>query len=80
MRPGGRLIYATCSVLRAENEDQMQRFLDARRDFTLLPSAKLLSSLAPGADLPDAGDWLRLSPGRHGTDGFFAAVLERRPP
>ncbi len=80
VRPGGHLIYATCSVLRAENEDQMQRFLEARRDFALLPSAGLLSSLAPDVAVPDVGDWLLLSPFRHGTDGFFAAVLERRPP
>ena len=80
VRPGGRLIYATCSVLRAENEDQMQRFLEGRPDFAPLSSARLLSSLAPGAEVADVGEWLLLSPGRHGTDGFFAAVLERRPP
>ena len=70
LKPGGRLIYATCSLLNDENEAQMERFL-AR--------TPTLQAVPVGAPLPDAlhGKWLRLTPHRHGTDGFFAAVLEK---
>lgn len=78
VRAEGRLIYATCSLLRAENEAQMERFLSARADFTAVPVKDLWNTLRPGADLPGEGPWMVLSPARQGTDGFFAAVLERR--
>ena len=59
VKPGGRLVYATCSLLREENEAQVERFLEA----------------APG--FARAGDDLRISPARDGSDGFYAAILER---
>nr|WP_224368874.1 RsmB/NOP family class I SAM-dependent RNA methyltransferase [Hyalangium versicolor] len=72
VRPGGRLVYATCTVNRAENQDLVSGFLRQQTDFRLVP--------------PGAG-WLRpeclqegffvCSPHRQGTDAFFAAVLER---
>ena len=69
VRPGGRLIYATCSVLPEENEVQVAAFLTRHPAFSLLPLA---------AEWPPGGDgMLVLTPARHGTDGFFAAVLER---
>ncbi len=71
LRKGGRLIYATCSLLRPENEDQVDRFLAEHGDFRRveqLPAA--VAALAEGGIV-------RLTPARHGTDGFFAAVLER---
>ena len=77
IRSGGRLVYATCSLLSEENEDQVDAFLTRHPAFTLVP-------LVPGPDpgthalLPDTGQYLALTPARHGTDGFFAAVLERR--
>nr|WP_255575282.1 RsmB/NOP family class I SAM-dependent RNA methyltransferase [Caldovatus aquaticus] len=85
VRPGGRLIYATCSVLPEEDEGQMQAFMAARGDFAPIAPRALWPRVAgeaapfPGACGEDA-PWLLLAPHRHGTDGFFVAVLERRPP
>ena len=76
VRPGGRLVYATCSLLPAENEDQITAFLARHADFTLLPLARTWPF---AAEAPMGGDFLALTPARHGTDGFFAAVLERAP-
>lgn len=76
VKPGGRLVYATCSLLGAENEDQVTAFLAARPDFTLAPIADAWAEAVP-APCPTAGPTLRLSPAATGTDGFFAAVLAR---
>ncbi len=73
LRKGGRLIYATCSLLRPENEDQVDRFLAAHGDFALVDEMPPSAAAAVGE-----GGMVRLTPARHGTDGFFAAVLERR--
>ena len=82
VKGGGRLVYATCSVLPAENEDIAAAFSLAHPDFELLPAAELLTELkVEGAqDLcaGEAGEYLRLWPQRHGTDGFFAAVWQRK--
>ncbi|MDB5316705.1 MAG: rRNA m(5)C methyltransferase, partial [Rhodospirillales bacterium] len=80
VRPGGRLIYATCSLFTDENEGQMQGFLERHPDFAVLPADAIWAELRPGVDAPCAGPYLATSPARHGTDGFFAAVLERRSP
>jgi 16S rRNA (cytosine967-C5)-methyltransferase len=80
LRPGGRLVYATCSLLRAENEDVVAAFEAAHcRDFEPLSAGALLSQarVEGAADLDTEGR-LRLWPHRHGTDGFFAAVWTRR--
>ncbi len=74
VKPGGRLVYATCSLLTEENEAIVEDFL-AEGGFDLSPANALLSQ--QGIAL-DTGDLLRLSPAEHGTDGFFAAVLTRR--
>ena len=80
VKPGGRLVYATCSLLEAENEAVAQAFTEARAaDFVVVPAQQALER----AHVLDAatlvrGDYLRLWPHRHGTDGFFAAVWERR--
>ena len=74
VRKGGRLVYATCSVLLDENEAQVQGFLDAHPDFRAVP----LAEAWPGeTGAPGPGPYLSLTPRRHGTDGFFTAVLER---
>ena len=78
--PGGRLIYATCSLLMEENEDRIAGFLDENPGFDVLPVSavwdEVLDTVCPG-DVRD-GPYLRLTPARHGTDGFFVAILERR--
>ena len=79
LKPGGRLVYATCSLLDAENEEIAQAFTAEReRDFKAVPALEVLTK-AHIADAPTLvrGGFLRLWPHRHGTDGFFAAVWER---
>jgi 16S rRNA (cytosine967-C5)-methyltransferase len=88
VKPGGRLVYATCSLLADENEDQVEKFLSAHPEFSVLSPSVILSEakdrgnghqiLQPLARLQDdTGKYMRLTPHRHGTDGFFAAVLRR---
>ena len=78
VRPGGRLIYVTCSLLREENEAQAEEFLAAHPDFGLYPAARAWAETLGGRS-PAGDDYLRLTPARHGTDGFFAALFERAP-
>ena len=77
VRPGGRLIYATCSLLRSENEDQIEAFLTRHPDFEPVPVSSVWTLAAP---VPSPDPNLVLTPLRHGTDGFFGAVLQRRAP
>ncbi len=79
LKSGGRLVYATCSVLPQENEDIANAFTLAHPDFVLLPVSEELSRLkVPDAASLCTGPFLRLWPHRHGTDGFFAAVWIRK--
>jgi len=71
VKPGGRLIYATCSVLPEENEDQVTAFLAAQTDFAALPVGAVWEKAGEGTTLS-------LSPAKDGTDGFFVAVFERK--
>lgn len=71
---GGRLIYATCSLLRDENEQIAENFLANHPEFKLLNAAEILKQQQ--IDL-DTGDYLKLLPHLHNTDGFFAAVFEK---
>jgi 16S rRNA (cytosine967-C5)-methyltransferase len=75
VRPGGRLVYATCSLLREENEDVVAAFLAGHAEYAIIPAAEALARRQ--IVLPDDGHYLRLWPHRHGTDGFFGAVLLR---
>jgi len=77
VRPGGRLIYATCSLLPEENHDRVAAFRDAHPAFVPVPIAHVWDE-AMDAPCPGGGEALLLSPRRTGTDGFYAAVLERR--
>ena len=82
---GGRLVYATCSLLPSENEAQVAAFLDARPDFAVLPMDRIwaetivpLGGPAAPEPAPFSGPFLQVTPARHGCDGFFAAAFERR--
>ncbi len=79
LKSGGRLVYATCSVLPQENEKIAEAFSKAHPDFVVLPVSEELTRLkVAGAEKLCSGDFLRLWPHRHGTDGFFAAVWVRK--
>lgn len=71
---GGRLIYATCSLLREENEQIAEQFLVTHADFKLLNAAEILAQQQINLD---TGHYLKLLPHIHHTDGFFAAVFEK---
>ena len=76
VKPGGRLIYATCSILREENEDVVDAFQAAHPEFAQLACNSLLAAQR----IPlDTGERLRLWPHLHYTDGFFAAAFQRTP-
>ncbi len=75
VKAGGRLIYATCSLLPAENEDQVAAFLLRHPEFSVIPLAEAWTLPGPP---PGTGPYLSLTPKLHGTDGFFGAVLEKR--
>jgi 16S rRNA (cytosine967-C5)-methyltransferase len=77
VRPGGRLVYATCSVLDAENGAQVEAFLARHPEFSVVPVPEAWAE-QPGTACPVPGPYLELTPARHGTDGFFAAILVRR--
>ena len=79
VRPGGRLVYATCSLLREEDEAQAEAFLAAEPEFSVVPAARVWDETIGGAS-PGGQRYLRLTPARHGTDGFFVAIFERRAP
>jgi 16S rRNA (cytosine967-C5)-methyltransferase len=74
VKPGGRLVYATCSLLAEENEDVVEAFLKEHREFTPLHCGKILRQ--QGIEI-DVDERMRLWPHVHGTDGFFAAGFER---
>ena len=81
VKPDGGLIYATCSVLPAENEHQIAAFLERHPDFEVVPAVDLWRDVLASEPPPElaTSPYLRLSPLRHGTDGFFAATLVRKP-
>jgi 16S rRNA (cytosine967-C5)-methyltransferase len=73
LKPGGRLVYATCSFLPEENQEIVENFLQGHTSFTVLNCAELLRQ----QKIPiDTSVFLELSPRHHGTDGFFAAAME----
>lgn len=73
VKPGGRLVYATCSMLSEENEEQVAAFLAAHAAFHVVPLHDVAQQLKESAH----PDYLSLTPARHGTDGFFGAVMQR---
>ncbi|SCC92850.1 putative RIBOSOMAL RNA SMALL SUBUNIT METHYLTRANSFERASE B (SUN) [Thiomonas sp. X19] len=77
LKPGGRLVYATCSLLPAENWKIVAQFLRERADFTLHNAAETLAHQQVSFEPATDNLMLELLPHRHGTDGFFAAVMQR---
>ncbi|QYF91909.1 RsmB/NOP family class I SAM-dependent RNA methyltransferase [Massilia sp. PAMC28688] len=75
LKGGGRLVYATCSLLDEENDFIVQQFLAAHPEFELVPMHQVLAEQKIALDM---GDYLKLLPHKHQTDGFFAAVLQRK--
>jgi 16S rRNA (cytosine967-C5)-methyltransferase len=82
LKPGGRLVYATCSLLPQENEAVAEAFGAEHRDFEPVPVEQLLAEahVADSSALcrGEGGRFLRLWPHRHGTDGFFAAAWQKK--
>lgn len=81
VRPGGRLVYVTCSILPEENVDQVQAFVTRHPEYRVVPYREVWQA-ALGRAAPVSADQstetLLLTPASHGTDGFFIAVLERQ--
>jgi 16S rRNA (cytosine967-C5)-methyltransferase len=75
VKPGGRLVYATCSLLDEENEAIAGQFLATHEDFVLVPMKDILLEQKIPLEMQD---YLKLLPHVHQTDGFFAAVFERK--
>lgn len=75
VRQGGRLVYATCSILPEENQAQVDLFLQSNPEFTIVPVNQLLAEQK--IDL-DTGIYLELTPENQQTDGFFACVLQKQ--
>jgi len=80
-KPGGRLVYVTCSLLAEENDDRIETLLQTSPSYRPLPAGEAISEVGLAPALADAGHLtthgLLLSPASAGTDGFFVAVLER---
>ena len=75
VKSGGRLVYGTCSLLDEENEAIAAQFLASHEDFTLVPMKDVLAEQKIPLEM---GDYLKLLPHQHQTDGFFAAVFVRK--
>ncbi len=74
LKKGGRLVYATCSILIDENQRIVEAFLASHPEFVLRPAGEILQQQKIPLEM---GDYLELKPHLHATDGFFAAVMER---
>ena len=75
VKPGGRLVYATCSLLREENDEVVSDFLARHADFKPIPAGEILARRRVPLEME--GKALRLLPHRHGTDGFYAQAMTR---
>ena len=74
VKPGGRLVYATCSILEEENRAIAEDFLAVHAQFRLVPASRALENARIGLNM---GDYFEVWPHLHGTDGFFGVVFER---
>lgn len=75
VKPGGRLVYATCTLLQRENEDVVRDFLSSHKDYSLMSAPEILKGQNISVD--ESSKFLTLFPHKTGTDGFFAAVMQR---
>lgn len=75
VKAGGRLVYATCSLLDEENDAIAEQFLASHPDFSLVPMKEILAEQKIPLEMEN---YLKLLPHRHQTDGFFAAIFERK--
>ena len=78
VKDGGRLVYATCSILKSENAQQVEKFLGKNPNFRVVAIDFLWNNISSSNQRVES-PYLSLSPLRDNTDGFFAAVLEKRP-
>ena len=81
VKPGGRLLYITCSVLPEENDDQVEAFLAGHPEFVSIPYRdqwRQAIGTEPPASAGQAKDTLLLTPKRHATDGFFISALRKK--
>ncbi len=76
VKVGGRLIYATCSILKDENEAQVENFLKLNNHFVVVDAKKIWNKDSP-TEVGDENTYFSVNPHKDGSDGFFAAVLER---
>jgi 16S rRNA (cytosine967-C5)-methyltransferase len=70
------MVYATCSLLNEENDQIVEQFLASHPDFELVPMSTVLAEQKIPLEMDK---YLKMLPHKHQTDGFFAAVLERKP-
>jgi 16S rRNA (cytosine967-C5)-methyltransferase len=80
VKPGGRLVYVTCSVLPSENRDQVDAFIGRHPGFRIVPWRPLWEETlhsAPPQSADGSTETLLMTPASFGTDGFYVAVLER---
>ena len=75
VKPGGTLVYATCSVLPEENAEQLRAFLERHEEYSLQPIPGEIAALYPHADQRCG---LQLLPGPDGSEGFFMAAMKRK--
>jgi 16S rRNA (cytosine967-C5)-methyltransferase len=79
VKPGGRLVYATCSLLAEENQNVVERFVAEQQQFACVAADEVLRAQGiEVAGLDGTAPYFVMLPHRHGTDGFFAAVMQRR--
>jgi 16S rRNA (cytosine967-C5)-methyltransferase len=79
LKPGGRLVYATCSLLARENQRVVEEFIAEHPEYQRVPAAAALRAQSIEVDQAARfAPYFVMLPHLHGTDGFFAAVLERQ--
>lgn len=76
--PGGRLIYATCTLLKKENQGVVEALMAGRDDLEILSPREVWGAKRGDALVDESGQFLWTTPHRHGSDGFFAAVIRRK--